>query len=174
MEGEQKTGRLFGKQLLGNLALSVAAILVALVIGEVFLRSFFKRRMYRFCRQNDIRLVILDIPQVSQGGEIQSSVPSALYEKMRANRDLFIYSKEALHEYRNVAEFHVPHGHHHLSEFTHLIYGVEVARALANSHKSNKLHLLKWILSLIGQPLFPGLPLSRAALARRAAQEARF
>ena len=100
-------------------------------------------RMYGFCRQNNIRLVILDIPEVSQGNELQSSVPPALYEKMRANSDLFIYSKEALHEYRNVAEFHVPHGHHHISEFTHLIYGVEVARALANSNKSNKLHSLK-------------------------------
>ena len=100
-------------------------------------------RMYGFCRQNNIRLVILDIPGVSRGNEIQSSVPPALYEKMRTNSDLFIYSKNALHEYRNVAEFHVPHGHHHISEFTHLIYGVEVARALSNSHKSNKLHSLK-------------------------------
>lgn len=93
-------------------------------------------RMYRFCRQHNIRLVILDIPRVSQGGEIQSSVPPGFQEKMRANSDLFIYSKDALHEYRNVAEFHVPHGHRHISEFTHLIYGVDVARAVSKWYDS--------------------------------------
>jgi len=51
------------------------------------------------------------------------------------NSHKFIYSTETLHEYRNIAEFHVPHGHRHISETTHLFYGVEVAKYIANLTK---------------------------------------
>jgi len=91
-------------------------------------------RMYIICRQHNIRLLILDIPVVSKVGEIRSSVPAGLYETLKSNSDFFIYSRDLLNEYRNVAELHVPNGDKHISEFTHLVYGMEVARAVLGAH----------------------------------------
>lgn len=88
-------------------------------------------RMYEFCQRHNIKLLILDIPVVSKEAEIRSSVPAGLYETLRNNSDFFIYSKDVLDQYRNVTEFHVAHGDKHISEFTHLLFGMEVARALS-------------------------------------------
>ena len=89
-------------------------------------------RMYEFCRKRGIRLIIVDIPAPSKpGGDMfRSSVPPAMVPEFRSNSDAFISSDEALGDYRNVAEFHLPHGHRHISEFTHLMLGLAAARAI--------------------------------------------
>jgi hypothetical protein len=88
-------------------------------------------RTYRFCKQNNIKLIILDLPTISKRNEIQSSVTPDLQDLMRANSDVFMYSKELLHPYRNVADFHLPHGSRHISELTHMIFGIEIARTIS-------------------------------------------
>ena len=92
-------------------------------------------RMYKFCQRHSIQFLILDIPAVSKGGQIRSSVPAGLLETLRYNSDFFIYSKEVLNKYRNVAELHVAHGDRHISEFTHLLFGMEVARAVSGANE---------------------------------------
>ena len=89
-------------------------------------------RMNDFCRKRGIRLIIVDIPRraKSGGGVFRSSVPPAMVPAFRANSDAFISSDEVLGDYRNVAEFHLPHGHRHISEFTHLMLGLAVTRAI--------------------------------------------
>lgn len=126
----------YAKQLLGKQAKAKLTTEYAIPVNKVDgyqLRLMEKliERMYAFCRDHDIRLIILDVPQFSENGRIRSSVPDGLYETLNSNSDLFIYSRNALEEYRNVAELHVPHGHRHISEVTHLVYGMLIARAVS-------------------------------------------
>jgi hypothetical protein len=82
--------------------------------------------MYAFCRNNGILLIILDIPQSTAPGVVETSVPVELRETMQTNNDGFISSEEVLNELGHAARFHVPHGQRHISELTHLALGQEV------------------------------------------------
>jgi hypothetical protein len=90
-------------------------------------------RMYAFCRARDILLILLDIPEVSENNAFNSSVPDDLVAAFQANSDVFVRSTTALRKYRGTAEFHVPHGDRHISEFTHLMLGISVAEAIRGS-----------------------------------------
>ena len=57
-------------------------------------------------------------------------MPEALRPAFRANSDLFIASEEVLAEFRDIVPLHRPHGHAHITEFTHALLGVAVARAI--------------------------------------------
>lgn len=81
--------------------------------------------MYTFCKSNDIKLIILDIPTL-QG----SSFPPELYEIAKNNCDIFINSASELNDYSGIAEIHVPYGHRHISEFTHILLGVTIAKSI--------------------------------------------
>jgi hypothetical protein len=98
---------------------------------ETRLEGALVRRMYRFCRDHDIRLVILDIPQFSHGREFLSSVPAELLSTFRVNSDALIYSRDALRECRNPADLYGRRGGGHISELTHLMYGRELGRTMA-------------------------------------------
>jgi len=87
-------------------------------------------RMYAFCKSHGIGLVIVDIPQPDDATGFKPSVPGPLVPVMAANSDAFIRSEKMLGEYRGVAEFFVPHGQRHISEFTHLMIARAVARAI--------------------------------------------
>lgn len=85
-------------------------------------------RMFTFCKSNDIKLIILDIPTL-QG----SSFPPKLYQIAKNNCDIFIDSASVLNDYLDVAEIHLSHGQRHISEFTHILLGVTIAkRIIAN------------------------------------------
>ncbi len=87
-------------------------------------------RMYRLCKGAGVIFVVVDIPQAGAPGEFRSSIPDDLLDTFERNSDALIRSEEVLAEYRNVAEFHVPHGQHHISEFSHTLLGVEIAQAI--------------------------------------------
>ena len=89
-------------------------------------------RIYSFCQRNGIRLVILDIPEAQdyENGIFAGSVPSGLVNAFRSNSDAFLSSEAIFGEYRFVAELHVPHGHRHISEFTHLLLGLAAAERI--------------------------------------------
>jgi hypothetical protein len=57
-------------------------------------------------------------------------VPEALRPAFRANSDLLIASEEVLADFRGVVPIHRPHGHAHITEFTHALLGVAIARAI--------------------------------------------
>jgi lysophospholipase L1-like esterase len=92
------------------------------------LASRILERMYAFCRENGIYLVVLDIPRVAGQSDIRSSVPPTLLDLFRNNSDVLVHAEETLVEYRGQAEFHRPHGHRHISEFTHDVLGREAGR----------------------------------------------
>ncbi len=87
-------------------------------------------RMYNFCKKNNIKLIIIDIPKITDGHLIQPSVPKSLIENMTKYSDGYISSTSLIADYAGVAEIHRPHGHRHISEFTHAIFGVSAAKEI--------------------------------------------
>lgn len=94
-------------------------------------------RMYKVCRANGLRLILLDIPQV-EGDRIRSSVPTDLEPHFLRNSDAYIPADRALTPFQGLAELHVPHGQRHISEFTHLILGMEAAEVIQGTHLANR------------------------------------
>jgi hypothetical protein len=90
------------------------------------------QRLHAFCRAKGIFLVILDLPQPASrdAGTFKSSIPEDLIPAFRANSDVLLLSGDVLGKYRSVADIHVPHGQRHLSEFSHLMFGVAAAEAI--------------------------------------------
>jgi len=95
---------------------------------QILLETRLLERMYAFCKSNDIKLIILDIPSLEG-----SSFPSELLPIAKHNCDIFINSNSILNDYIGIANIHVPHGQHHISEFTHIILGVNIAKRIINN-----------------------------------------
>jgi lysophospholipase L1-like esterase len=88
------------------------------------------KRMHDFCYKNNIKLIIIDIPRIAGENGIKSSFPSSLLPTIVNHSDAYIISDSLFGDYAGVAEFHVPHGHRHISEFTHTLLGVAVAKKI--------------------------------------------
>jgi hypothetical protein len=58
------------------------------------------------------------------------SIPSHLLAEFKRSSDVLIRSEEVLSQYRNLAEFHVPHGQRHISELSHMLLGAAIAHAI--------------------------------------------
>jgi len=97
---------------------------------QINLASSLLERMYKLCSENDMKLVIIDIPSQSKHGEIISSFPSSLLSSARRYSDAYVDSAALLSDYSGIGELHVPHGHRHISEFTHMIIGVAAAKKI--------------------------------------------
>lgn len=92
-------------------------------------------RLHNFCRARGILMIVIDIPQLPQrdlkpGFDFESSIPVDLVPTFRKNGDVLLLSDDVLGKYRGAAEFFVPHGHRHISEFTHQIYGVAIGETV--------------------------------------------
>lgn len=86
-------------------------------------------RMYRFCRERDVTLIVVDLPRVTGPNDpIQSSVPSEVQSQMDRLADVFLPSSDVFSEFSSdPTAMHVAHGHRHISEPGH----AAVARAVA-------------------------------------------
>ncbi|MBK7424456.1 MAG: hypothetical protein IPJ48_16010 [Propionivibrio sp.] len=87
-------------------------------------------RMHRFCAERGIRFIVVDIPVFIERYRYRSSLPPALIEKFAAAHIEFVPSDTLLQNYDGVAEIHVAHGTHHISEFTHTLIGAEIGRRI--------------------------------------------
>jgi lysophospholipase L1-like esterase len=96
---------------------------------QTALTSALIKRMYNFCHQNNIKLIIIDIP-VTKGKGIRTSFSPSLFKTIINYSDGYVASDSLLADYAGVAELHVPHGHRHISEFTHTLLGVSVAKII--------------------------------------------
>jgi hypothetical protein len=86
--------------------------------------------MYRLYEDNSAIFIIVDIPRVSQSKGFNSSIPDGLLNEFRHTSHALIRSEDVLSEYRGLAEFHVPYGARHISEFSHMLLGVAAARTV--------------------------------------------
>jgi len=88
------------------------------------------QEMHRFCQQNNIHFIILDIPKPNGSTELESSISPEHLDVIATNSDQFVKSTEVLKNYLGSHEFHVPHGQRHISTFTHQKLGEEVGRVI--------------------------------------------
>ena len=95
---------------------------------EVDLASALIERMQRFCASQGIRLIVVDIPGRHSAQGFASSLQPAMLQRLQAAGVEYVASGDLLGPFAGAAETHVPHGHQHISEFTHTLIGVEVAK----------------------------------------------
>jgi len=92
-------------------------------------------RMQTFCRGRGIRLIVVDIPVMKGVRQFGSSFPNEMLDALRTAHIELITSDSLLQDFRGAVEIHVPHGAHHISEFTHALIGVELGgRILSAGH----------------------------------------
>jgi len=88
-------------------------------------------RMYEVCSSRGIALVLVDIPMRTGPRTCASSIPIDMMSQFEQSSDVILHSDKIFGKYQGVAEIHVAHGHHHLSEFGHLMVGVAAADWIA-------------------------------------------
>ena len=74
---------------------------------EIALTQRLLERMYKFCQNNGIRLVVLDIPQVDKDS-FKTSIPPQLNEIIKDNSDIFIPSDKSLNDVHDITKIFVP------------------------------------------------------------------
>ncbi len=100
-------------------------------------------RMYSLCKTNNIKFVILTIPVILHEDKlvfhkgISSPLPDEMYQKIVRNCDVLIESEKVLKDYHNLVELRKERGEYHISEFTHCLLGVEIAREII-SEETNR------------------------------------
>jgi hypothetical protein len=97
---------------------------------QIALAAALIERMHRFCMDHGIRFIVVDIPRSPAPYRYNSSLPPALLERLAAVRVEYISSQVLLEKFEGVAEIHIPHGHRHISEFTHTLIGTEIGRRI--------------------------------------------
>lgn len=88
-------------------------------------------RMHRFCSDRGIRFIVVDVPVETRNPyKSGSSVPPVLQERLAAADVEVVTSESLFQNFDGIAETHVPHGHRHISELTHMMIGIGIARRL--------------------------------------------
>lgn len=90
-------------------------------------------RMQRFCSDRGVRLIVVDIPSMSGLFHYESSVTPELLDRLKAAHVEYISSQSLFQNFDGVAEIHVPHGDHHITELTHTMIGMEIGQQLLRS-----------------------------------------
>ena len=98
---------------------------------EVDLTVALLERMSRFCSERKIRLILVDIPSMPAPHRFESSIPERMRAQLAAAGIEVLDSRALLGGLDGAAEFHVPHGHNHISELTHALIGVRLGELIA-------------------------------------------
>jgi hypothetical protein len=99
--------------------------------AEISLAEALIVRMDRFCRAHGIRLIVVDIPsQLAGPHRFKSSLPASLLKSLVQEQVELVPCWSYLLPFDGAVEFHVPHGKHHISEFTHTMISVELGRRI--------------------------------------------
>lgn len=94
---------------------------------ESDLMSALIARLGEVCRENGIRLVIADIPQVSTDA-IYSSIDENVRPAFNAASEYVLYAPELFADFAShPQDLHVPHGHRHIGASAHAAIGERVA-----------------------------------------------
>lgn len=91
---------------------------------ELKLTELLLKRMNRFCRERDIDFILLEIPR--ENGK--PSLEQVTYDKIEDELEIFVDGEKLLRPYRGLTDLNAPHGHHHISEYAHLIIGVDLGK----------------------------------------------
>jgi lysophospholipase L1-like esterase len=98
---------------------------------ETELMAALIKRLYHVCQEHQAKLIILDIPYRIPGkSEIKSSFTDSILPTIVEYSDAFIQSDSLLTDFVGTAEIIRPHGHEHISDFTHLLLGVSTGKEI--------------------------------------------
>ncbi len=92
------------------------------------------KKIYEVSKNAGAKLIIVDIPRTSEKTKIAPSIDDDFTAAVQEHCDFFISAK-VLDDYNGVVRLHVPHGHRHISEFTHSFLGVEIAKYIVDDLK---------------------------------------
>jgi len=98
---------------------------------EIDLAVGLLERMSRFCAEHNMRLIVVDIPAMPASYRTESSIPERMRQQLASAGIEMLDSQALLGELEGAAEFHVPHGHNHISELTHALIGVKLGEKIA-------------------------------------------
>lgn len=100
--------------------------------GEISLMAALVSRLSQFCRTRGILFVVLDIPiKLDKGiGAFTTSIPPSILESFRRDADVLLLGSDVLGPYQGLTDIHVEHGHQHISELSHLMFGVNAAQEI--------------------------------------------
>jgi len=101
--------------------------------AEVRLAEALVRRMHEFAKAHGIRFIVADIPARPDAHRFRASLPPEMAQRLEAAGVEIIASEALLAPFDGAAELHVPHGHQHISEFTHTLIGAEIARRVGGA-----------------------------------------
>ena len=97
---------------------------------DVALAAALLARINEVAARNEIKFVLVDIPLQVVDGSVQSSLPESLRALTVNQNDAFVDSEVVFGEYAGVTDLHLPHGHRHISEFSHALIAVEVGKRI--------------------------------------------
>lgn len=101
---------------------------------EYALTAALIHQLFQLCQDNNIELIILDIPAPTNVNQIRSSVPDSLRSSFIKDSNFLIDSRVVLSPLITKSiPVHVEHGHRHISAETHRIF----AEALFSEIESN-------------------------------------
>ncbi len=85
--------------------------------------------IYKFCRNKNIELIIIDIPSFGLKGNTGSSLPKKIIEDFKLNSDKIILADEII---KSVLpnKIHREEGHRHISPETHLVIAEKISEYL--------------------------------------------
>lgn len=98
--------------------------------ADIELAAALLARMKAACDRAGARLVVVDIPSRVERFRPGSSMPPALRAKLDAAGIEYLPADQLFAPWVGSVELHVPHGWHHVNEFTHGIIGGELGRRL--------------------------------------------
>jgi hypothetical protein len=92
---------------------------------EVGLAAALVERMRAFCEARGIRFIVVDIPRTGDEYGFAESIPAGALPGAE-----LVGARALLGPFEGAAALHVPHGHRHISEFTHALIGAELGRRI--------------------------------------------
>lgn len=72
-------------------------------------------------------MIIVSLPRT---GGVKPPWPEEMRETAAENCDILVEGGKVLEDYDNLIELSKEHGHRHISEFTHCLLGVEIAKKI--------------------------------------------
>jgi len=96
---------------------------------EVQLAVALIERMQKFCDERGMRLIVIDIPRLTDRYRFAESIAPEALQKGTMRVDL-LSSRALFGNFSGAAELHVPRGHTHISELSHALIGVAVGRRI--------------------------------------------
>ena len=106
--------------------------------NQIELAAALIERMQRFAASKQMRLIVVDVPgpfSYASPFGYASSMPEELRKRLTAARVEYVSSESMFEPFDSVMEMHLPHGHRHISEFTHAMIAIEVGRRLTEAGK---------------------------------------